>query len=415
MAPIGSLYGYPGHGKIVRALAAAKYNGVELDLVQTVPSNGDTQKPEYLADFPYGKIPAFKGTDGFKLTESRAIARYIAGLSDNSKLLGTDAKSAAEVEQWIDFADEEIWNNFVTILLLTKNILPYNKAAETKAWDSLHRASKFLEASLKKKTFLVGHRVTLADLTVASNLQSLYGMIAGQEFRSQYPNTARYYQTIAGQPTVLDLFKMEQRSENAKFVAPKKEEKPKAAPAPKKEAAKPKAKEVDDEDDEPKAAPPPKNPLDSLPKSSFILDEWKRTYSNEDTRPKALPWFFENFDYDGYSVVKLDYKYNDELTLLFMSSNLITGLHTRLEANRKYIMGTMGVFGENNNNAISGVYVVRGQNPAEVLSCAPDIESYSITPLDLKKDEDKKLFEDYMAWEAVTPDGKQWADGKIMK
>ncbi len=37
---------------------------------------GDTKKPEYLAEFPYGKIPAFKGTDGFKLTEGKAIARY---------------------------------------------------------------------------------------------------------------------------------------------------------------------------------------------------------------------------------------------------------------------------------------------------------------------------------------------------
>lgn len=37
---------------------------------------GDTRKPEYRALFPYGKIPGFKGTDGFSLTEGKAIARY---------------------------------------------------------------------------------------------------------------------------------------------------------------------------------------------------------------------------------------------------------------------------------------------------------------------------------------------------
>ncbi len=37
---------------------------------------GDTQKPEFKALFPYGKIPAFKGTDGFTLIEGKAIARY---------------------------------------------------------------------------------------------------------------------------------------------------------------------------------------------------------------------------------------------------------------------------------------------------------------------------------------------------
>ena len=36
----------------------------------------DNKKPEFLAKFPHGKIPAFEGADGFKLTETPAIARY---------------------------------------------------------------------------------------------------------------------------------------------------------------------------------------------------------------------------------------------------------------------------------------------------------------------------------------------------
>ena len=77
-------------------------------------------------------------------------------------------------------------------------------------------------------------------------------------------------------------------------------------------------------------------------------------------------------------------------------------------------MGTMGVFGENNNNLISGVMICRGKDPKSVLEVAPDVDSYSITPLDISKPEDKKFFEDMMAWEA-TIDGKAFADGKIMK
>jgi elongation factor 1-gamma len=69
-----------------------------------------------------------------------------------------------------------------------------------------------------------------------------------------------------------------------------KPEQPKAPKAPK--AAKPK-----DDDDEPEpdvpAEPKVKNPLDDLPKSSFNLEEWKRQYSNLDTRTGAIPWFYE--------------------------------------------------------------------------------------------------------------------------
>ena len=43
-----------------------------------------------------------------------------------------------------------------------------------------------------------------------------------------------------------------------------------------------------------------------------------------------------------------------------MSSNLVTGFHSRLEGSRKYVFGSAGVYGTNNNNKIVGVYMIRG-------------------------------------------------------
>lgn len=82
------------------------------------------------------------------------------------------------------------------------------------------------------------------------------------------------------------------------YQAPQKEKKeaaPKEAkPAQPKSEKKPKAKEVD-EDEDLDLAPvevKQKNPLDDLPKSAFNLEEWKRQYSNLDTKD-ALKWFYE--------------------------------------------------------------------------------------------------------------------------
>lgn len=36
----------------------------------------DNKKPEFLAKFPLGKIPAFETKDGFKLFEGASIANY---------------------------------------------------------------------------------------------------------------------------------------------------------------------------------------------------------------------------------------------------------------------------------------------------------------------------------------------------
>lgn len=49
----------------------------------------------------------------------------------------------------------------------------------------------------------------------------------------------------------------------------------------KKEAPKPKVEAGEEEEEAPK--PKPKNPLDLLPPSKMILDEWKRLYSNTKT------------------------------------------------------------------------------------------------------------------------------------
>jgi elongation factor 1-gamma len=55
------------------------------------------------------------------------------------------------------------------------------------------------------------------------------------------------------------------------------------------------------------------------------MDSFKRVYSNEDTAEKAIPYLWENFDPETHSVWRCEYKYPEELKLLFMSGNLING------------------------------------------------------------------------------------------
>lgn len=191
-----------------------------------------------------------------------------------------------------------------------------------------------------------------------------------------------------------------------------KAEKPKEAKAPKA----PKAKEVDEEEEEPlvPAEPKVKNPLDDLPKSAFNLEEWKRQYSNLDTRTEAIPWFYEKFDHEGFSIWRVDFKYNDELTQTFMSANQIGGFFNRLEASRKYLFGSVGVLGKANDSVISGTLILRGQDVIPVVDVAPDWESYEYKKLDIKNEDDKKFFEAALAWD-LEIDSKPWADGKNFK
>jgi elongation factor 1-gamma len=167
------------------------------------------------------------------------------------------------------------------------------------------------------------------------------------------------YSAVTGELKFID--------EAVKYTPPKKEPK-KEVPKAEKKVEKPAA----DEEDEPApAAPKAKHPLEALGKPTLALDDWKRKYSNEDTRPVALPWFWENFKADEYSLWAVDYKYNDELTLTFMSANLIGGFFARLEASRKYIFGCLSVYGQSNDSVIKGAFLIRGQEALPAMDVAP--------------------------------------------
>jgi elongation factor 1-gamma len=55
------------------------------------------------------------------------------------------------------------------------------------------------------------------------------------------------------------------------------------------------------------------------------MDEWKKMYSNNDTLTVAMPYFWEKFDKENYSIWYSEYKFPEELKLIFMSSNLVGG------------------------------------------------------------------------------------------
>ena len=75
------------------------------------------------------------------------------------------------------------------------------------------------------------------------------------------------------------------------------------------------------------------DPLAALPKGTFDLEEWKRFYSNND-EDDSIKWFWEHFDAEHYSIWRSDYKFNNELTMVFMSCNLVGG--EQFSLNTKY-------------------------------------------------------------------------------
>ena len=155
--------------------------------------------------------------------------------------------------------------------------------------------------------------------------------------------------------------------------------------------------------------------MDSLPPSTFSIDAWKVEYSNNADTRKALEWFWQNFDAQGWSVWFSEYRYPKELQKKFMSLNLMAGFLQRLDELRKYGMGTLLLFGEDNNSEIGGAWVVRGTELPPALTECPDFPSYEFTKVDINDAAQKQLFDNLMAWDGDFKRSLQFVDGKVFK
>merc|ERR1712123_91276 len=397
----GTLFTYPDNFRAQKALIAAKYSGAQLTVAKDFVFGETNKTPDFLKKFPLGKVPAFEGSDGVILTESNAIAYYVA----NEELRGgSDAAARAQVVQWMCMADNEILPASCTWVFPTMGIMQFNKNATERAKEDIKAALKTLNDHLLTRTFLVGERLTLADIAVACTLINLYKQVLDPAFRKPFLNVTRWFTTVINQPNakaVIGSFTL--CSKMAEFDSKKFAEfSGKGGDKKGKEKA-PKAEKK-------------KDPLDALPKGSFDLEEWKRFYSNNDEEP-SIAWFWDHFDHENYSIWQGDYKYNDELTMVFMSCNLIGGMFQRLEKLKKNAFASACLFGKDNDSSISGIWVFKGQELAFELSedWQIDYASYEWKKFDSKSEECKKKVAQYWKWEGADATGRPFNQGKILK
>ncbi|PON83972.1 S-crystallin [Trema orientale] len=416
------LYSSKTNKNAFKTLIVAEYAGVKVELAANFEMGVTNKTPEFIKMNPIGKIPVLQTPDG-PVFESNAIARYVARLTDNA-LYGSSLIDYAHIEQWIDFSTLEIDANLVSWYRPRTGRAPYLPPAEEAAISALKRGLAALDSHLASNTYLVGHSVTLADIILTSNLYLGFTILLTKSFTSEFPHVERYFWTLVNQPNFKKILGEVKQTESlppvqsAKKPEPKKEAKSKKdepKKEAKKEAPKPAKAEAEEEEEAPK--PKPKNPLDLLPPSKMILDEWKRLYSNTKTnfREVAIKGFWDMYDPEGYSLWFCDYKYNDENTVSFVTLNKVGGFLQRMDLARKYAFGKMLVIGSGPPFKVKGLWLFRGQEiPQFVIDECYDMELYDWKKVDLS-DEAQKERVNQMIEDAEPFEGEALLDAKCFK
>jgi elongation factor 1-gamma len=437
------LYTDLGNFRAFKVLIAAEYNNVSIE-IPDFKLGQDNKSAEFLAKSPLGRVPVLE-TESGSIFESNAIARYVARMNASTELMGKSFFNSAQVDMWIDFCNHDIELPATIWYYPVLGHLPYNAGATEKAKADLSNALKVLESHLMSNTFLVGDKITLADITVVSALVYPFKFVCDGKFRSAFPNVVRWFTTCANQQQFINIIgtvelAKKELTAGGKIIAtgapatgkppwsatnpkPKEPKAPKAPKAPKVE--KPKEEKKPKVEDEEEAAPKKKEEhpfkiMDREAPSAFVMDTWKKCYSNTEDYRVAMKTFFE-YDLTGWSIHRGDYNYNEENKILFMSSNLIGGFIQRTEEIRKWLFGTMTIRGVEKTESspadmkITSYYLIRGDSIAPLLSCNDDAQCYTWTKVDMPASEkDKEQLYDYWCSEGPL-DGEACLDSRCYK
>jgi elongation factor 1-gamma len=422
------LYSYAGDFRALKALIAGKYNGIEIETPE-FKMGEDNVKPEFIAKNPLGRVPLLETPKGC-VFESNAIARYVARMRADTELCGRTFFDSGLVDAWVDFTAHEIELPATMWVFPVLGYLEDRPELTEKSVEELRAALKIVESHLAARTFLVGERITLADIVLACALFYPMKLVLDPEFRAPFPHLVRWFNTCVNQPQFKAVMGEEvplcaTRLFPAGGAAPA--AKPKAGKKGKGKEGKGKAKEGKKGKKEgkkaaaaakpaaPKKAAKPKHPLDELPKSPLDLEEWKRCYSNSrGDYYKSMDWFWENMDKEGYSIWIASYNYNAENEVGFMTSNLVAGFLQRSDAVRKYAFGSMAILNADKPFEIKGAWLMRGHEIKYMLECNPDAEYYTWTKIEEYSEAEKQMIADLWCAEEKVGDQDLY-DSKIFK
>jgi glutathione S-transferase len=207
------LYGSTMSPFVRKTAAYAAEKGIALDLKAVGIGDPD---PDFRAASPFRKMPALVD-GGFRLADSSAIIHYLEALHPEPALIPTDPKERGRVIWFDEFADtilsgcgaKMFFNRIVAPRFLGRD--GDEAVAGAAERDELPPILDYLEGVIPEDGYLVGGRLTLADIAVASpfaNLRHLGVAIDADRF----PKVAAFEQGMLARPSFASFVEREARA-----------------------------------------------------------------------------------------------------------------------------------------------------------------------------------------------------------
>jgi len=163
------LYSHDGSGGFVAEAALVKA-GVDFEIIVTDTEQGAQMAPDFVALNPMNQVPALKLPDGTLMTESAAIAIYLAeSFPDRGLAPVKDAAAHATFLRWMVFLSVNLYEGCLRYFYSERYTADAACADAVKqaGEDHVRRGLRILEDGVAPSGVLCGDELSIADVYLA--------------------------------------------------------------------------------------------------------------------------------------------------------------------------------------------------------------------------------------------------------
>lgn len=189
--------------RVVKMFLAEK--GVDIPRVEIDLRAGENRQPPYQAKNPAGQTPALELDDGVVLAEILPICEYIEELHPTPALIGSTPEERAITRMWARRIDLNICEPMANGFRFSEGLGMFKDRVRCmpQAADDLKTLAQerltWLDGLIEGREFIVGDRLTLADILLFSVLD--FGRIVGQPLNPANKTIAAWFERMEARPS----------------------------------------------------------------------------------------------------------------------------------------------------------------------------------------------------------------------
>ena len=295
------------------------------------------KRNKYAQKTPTATLPFLETKNG-NISESKSIEIYLVN-KYKPDILGNNIYEKSEINQWIEFANCE------------------NEDKKLKKYLNI------LEKEFNKgNKYIIGNNITLADIVLFRYLRLIMMFYLPEKIRNILcPKLTKWFENIMNTQEAIDAY--------GRTILCKKQLKP-----------------LDIKNEIQKKA------------SKFDINNFKQDFMNNKNKKNIMEKFWKEFDSKGYSLWKIEYQnLEKEGKSLFRMKNSKNFFLERIDEDfKKYSFGIHGVYENNNEYKVIGLWIWKGEIIPDEIKNNDYFNYLIIQKLNNENNNDKKLVEDYL-------------------